>query len=337
MPPIVLCVPNISEGRDGAVIERIVGAARAVSGVALLDVDSGRDTNRTVITLAGEPAAVAEAALSVIGAACELIDMASHQGSHARMGAADVVPFVPVCGVSIDDCVAVACDVAAKAAEAFSLPIYLYGHAATRPKRQKLADIRKGEYEALSVKLTDPDFAPDFGPAVFNAASGATVIGVRDFLLAYNVNLDTADRAVADEVAARLRQTGRVTSDGVRIPGKLQHCQAGGWVVDAYACAQVTMNLPNYRITGLHTAFEAVREEARSLGVGVTGSELIGLAPMEAMLDAGRYFLAQSANSDGGEEELVQAAIEHLSLNDKTPFDPKRKIVEAAVAAAFGE
>ena len=337
MPPIVLCVPNISEGRDQGVIAEIADAARAVAGVALLDVDPGADTNRTVITFAGGPQAVGEAALAVIGAACELIDMSGHQGSHARMGATDVVPFIPVSGVSVDDCVAIARDVAARAAQAFSLPIYLYGHAATRPERKKLADIRRGEYEALEAKLANSGFAPDFGPAVFNAASGATVIGVRDFLLAYNVNLDTTDRAVADEIAARVRQTGRATSDGARIPGKLQHCQAGGWVVDAYGCAQVTMNLPNYRITGLHTAFEAVRAEARSLRADVTGSELIGLAPMEAMLDAGRYFLAQSPDSDASDDERIQAAIEHLGLSDKTPFDPKRKIVEAAVAAAFGQ
>jgi glutamate formiminotransferase / formiminotetrahydrofolate cyclodeaminase len=337
MPPIVLCVPNISEGRDQAIIDQVANAARSVAGVALLDVDPGEDTHRTVITFAGEPSAVAEAAIGVIGKACELIDMSAHHGSHARMGAADVVPFVPVCDVAVEECVALARDVAARAAETFSLPIYLYGHATTRPERKKLSDIRKGEYEALETKLADSNFAPDCGEAVFNAASGATVVGVRDFLLAYNVNLNTTDRTVADEIAARIRQTGRATSDGGRIPGKLQHCQAGGWVVDAYGCAQVTMNLPNYRETGLHTASEAIREEARSLGADVTGSELIGLAPKQAMLDAGRYFLAQSPNSVATEDELIQAAIEHLGLNDKTPFDPKRKIVEAAVAAAFGQ
>ena len=341
MPPIVLCVPNVSEGRDRAVIDRIADAARTVEGVVLLDVDPGADTNRTVITFAGKPSAVGEAAFGVIGAACELIDMSAHHGSHARMGAADVVPFVPICEVNVDDCVALAKAVGDQAADAFGLPIYLYGHAATQPAREKLADIRRGEYEALEAKLADPDFAPDFGPAVFKPAIGATVIGVRDFLLAYNVNLNTTDRAIADEIAARIRQTGRAATDAdgntLRIPGKLAHCQAGGWVVDAYGCAQVTMNLPNYRVTGLHTAFEAVRMEARSLGVDVTGSELIGLAPKQAILDAGGYFLAQSPDSDVSEAGLIQAAIEHLGLNDKTPFDPNRKIVEAAVAAAFGE
>ena len=320
MSATVLCVPNVSEGRDRAVIDRIAGAVSATPGAALLDVDSGADTNRTVITFAGSPQAVADAAFGVIAAAVELIDMAPHTGSHARMGAADVVPFVPVADVTMADCVALARAVGKRAAEELAIPVYLYGHAASRPERVKLADIRRGEYEALEAKLADPDFAPDFGPACFNPRSGATVIGARDFLLAYNVNLNTADVAVAKTVAAAIRES--------RSAGKLPHCQAAGWVVEAFGCAQVTMNLSNHAETGLHTAFEAVRDQARSLGADVTGSELIGLAPKQALLDAGRFYLT----GDADEADLIAAAADSLGLTDKTPFDPALKIVEYRVA-----
>jgi len=320
-------VPNISEGRDQAIISQILDTLRTAPGAALLDVASGEDTNRTVITLAGTPAGVAEAAYGIIGMAAELIDMARHTGSHARMGSADVVPFVPVADITIDECVELARGVAERVAAEVTLPIYLYGYAATHPDRIKLADIRAGEYEGLAAKLQDPAFAPDFGPAEFHAGTGATVIGVRDFLLAYNVNLNTADVAVAKEVAARVRESGRADT-----PGKLAACQAGGWMVDAYRCAQVTMNLPNYAVTGLHTAFDAVRAEARSLGADVSGSELIGLAPKQALLDAGQHALAAQGKGDGAEADVIDAAVQYLGLTDKTSFDPAMKIVELRVA-----
>lgn len=332
MPPTVLCVPNISEGRDQAIINQILDTLRTAPGAALLDVDSGQDTNRTVITLAGTPGGVAEAAYGIIGMAAELIDMARHTGSHARMGSADVVPFIPVADITIDECIQLARGVAERVATEVTLPIYLYGYAATRPDRVKLADIRAGEYEGLAEKFKDPAFAPDFGPAEFHAGTGATVIGVRDFLLAYNVNLDTDDVALAKEIAARIRETGSPDA-----PGKLPACQAGGWVVDAYGCAQVTMNLPNFAVTGLHTAFDAVRAEARSLGADVTGSELIGLAPKQALLDAGRHALAVQGKAHAADTDTIDAAIDYLGLTDKTPFDPAMKIVEFRVADMLGD
>ena len=321
MPPIVLCVPNISEGRDQAVIKQITSTVVASPGAALLDVDSGDDTNRTVITFAGSPEAVADAAWGVIGMACELIDMTGHQGAHPRFGAADVVPFVPVSDVTVDECVELARALGKRAAEEFTLPVYLYGHAATKPERTQLSDIRAGEYEGLAEKLKDPAFAPDFGPAKPNAMSGATAIGVRDFLLAYNVNLETTDVDAAKTIASRIRQ-----------PDALAACQADGWVVDAYGCAQVTMNLPDYATTGLHDAFEAVRAEAETLGVGVSGSELVGLAPMQALVDAGTFYFDRAGQSAVDDAAAIAAAAEHLGLADKTPFDPQQKIVEYRVA-----
>jgi len=324
MPPIVLCIPNVSEGRDRAVIGQIAGAVTATPGAALLDVAAGADTHRAVITFAGDPDAVIDAAFGVVGVASELIDMTRHTGTHPRMGAADVVPLVPVSDISVDACVALAKDLAQRIAEEFTIPVYLYGDAAFRPERVKLADIRRGEYEALPEKLADPAFAPDFGPARFIAACGATAVGVRDFMLAYNVNLDTTDVEIAKAIATRVRETGK--------PGLLKACQAAGWVVDAYGCAQVTMNLHAYRVTGLHTAFEAVRAEAEALGAGVTGSELVGLAPKQALLDAGRFYVDHA----GDDATLIDAAISALGLDDKAPFDPAGRIVEYRVADALG-
>ena len=350
MPPIVLCAANISQGRDQAVISRIAGAVKAVPDAAVLDVDSGEDTNRTVITFAGPPNAVADAAFGVIAAAIELIDMAAHTGSHARMGAADVCPFIPVADVTIERCVDLAKDVGRRVAAELVVPVYLYGYAATRPERVKLSDIRRGEYEGLAARLADPAFRPDFGPARFIPKSGATAIGVRPFLLAYNVNLNTPDVAVANEIAARIRQSGRIQRDDrgeavtdkaghpVRIAGELPHCQAGGWAVEAYGCAQVTMNLPNFSVTGLHTAYEAVRRAAVDLGTDVTGSELVGLTPRQALLDAGRFYLEQQGQRTGiPEADLVATAVRCLGLTDKTPFDPDEKIIERRVADLLGE
>ena len=321
MPPTVLCVPNVSEGRDQAIIKQITSTVLASPGAALLDVDSGEDTNRTVITFAGTPEAVADAAWGVIGMACELIDMTGHKGTHPRFGAADVVPFVPIADVTVEQCVELAQALGQRAAEEFTLPVYLYGYAATRPERAKLSNIRAGEYEGLVEKLNDPAFAPDFGPTKLNAKSGATLIGVRDFLLAYNVNLETTDVAIARQIAGTVRQ-----------PDTLAACQARGWAVEAYGCAQVTMNLPNYTATGLHDAFEAVRAEAEGLGVGVSGSELIGLAPKQALVDAGTFYLDRAGQSPTDDSAAIAAASEHLGLADKGPLDAEQKIVEYRVA-----
>lgn len=321
MPPIVLCVPNISEGRDQAVIKQITSTILATPGAALLDVDSSDQANRTVITLAGAPEAVADAARGVIGMACELIDMTGHQGAHPRFGAADVVPFVPLADVTVDECVELARALGKRAAEEFTLPVYLYGHAATGPQRVKLSDIRAGEYEGLAEKLQDPAFAPDFGPAKPNARSGATAIGVRDFLLDYSVNLETTDVEVAKAIASSVCQ-------GDTLPA----CQARGGIVDAYGCAQVTMSLPDFAATGLHDAFETVRAEADAVDVGVSGSELIGLAPKQALVDAGTFYLNRAGQSASDDTGVIAAAVENLGLADKTPFDPALKIVECRVA-----
>ncbi|MHC4561881.1 MAG: glutamate formimidoyltransferase [Planctomycetota bacterium] len=341
MGETLLCIPNFSEGRHQGVIGQITDTIEHSDGIMLLDVDPGQDTNRTVVTFGGPPDAVGDAAFQAIAKAAELIDMSTHTGNHARMGATDVCPFVPISGVTVEQCVRLAQRLGRRVGDELGIPVYLYGYAASRPERKVLADIRTGEYEALSEKMRNPDFAPDFGPPEFNARSGATVIGVRDLLLAYNVNLDTPDVQIAKQIAMTIRHTGRVERDDsgeivrdevgqpLRIPGKLKACQAAGWFVKAYGCAQVTINLPDYAVTGLHTAFEAVRQEAEALGASVTGSELVGLAPKQAIVDAGRFYLAkQGAETSAGETEIIQAAIDALGLNDKAPFDPNEKIVE---------
>ena len=333
MRKAVECVPNFSEGRDANLINQIADEIRATKGAMLLDVDPGKDTNRTVMTFAGEPATVGEAAFRAIRSAAELIDMRQHQGTHPRMGATDVCPLIPVAGVSAEECVPIAKALAERVGRELRIPVYLYGYAATKLERTKLSDIRAGEYEALPEKLKDPRFKPDFGPAEFNARSGATVIGVRDFLLAYNINLNTREVAAAREIAMNIRETGRLARDGngrrVRAPGKLKYCQAMGWYVPEYGCTQVTTNLHNYKVTGLHTVFEAVREEAAVIGVRVTGSELIGLAPKQAILDAGKFYLTkQSRDTNVAEETIIDAAIRSLGLNDTAPFEPTEKIIE---------
>jgi len=341
MQKIMECVPNFSEGRDASVIGQITSEIGSVEGVKLLDVSSGKDTHRTVVTFAGTPDAVVEAAFRVIRSAGRLINMAVHHGAHPRMGATDVCPFIPVSGITMEECVEHAKRLAARVGDELGIPVYLYGRAATRPDRRKLPDIRAGEYESLPEKMKRPDFQPDFGPSVFNPAAGATVIGVRDFMLAYNVNLNTADAKLAKEIAMTLRESGRAKKDrkgkivrdesgnAVQIPGKLAFCQAGGWFMDAFGYAQVTMNLHNYRVTGLHTAFDAVCSEAAGLGLRVTGSELIGLAPLQAVLDAGEHYLRKQRKNVGiPEADIVRAAVHSLGLNETSPFNPEERIIE---------
>jgi glutamate formiminotransferase / formiminotetrahydrofolate cyclodeaminase len=344
MAGLVECVPNFSEGRDRAVLDAITREIEGVEGVRLLDVDPGADTNRTVVTFVGTPAGVAEAAFRSIRSASERIDMSKHKGAHPRMGATDVCPFVPVSGVTMDECAEIARRVGERVGRELEIPIYLYEHAATRPDRRSLADIRVGEYEGLEAKLKNPDWKPDFGPAKFNPRAGATVIGAREFLIAYNVNLNTRDKKLANEIALNIRETGRIArgADGlpmvdekgqqVRAPGLLKAVRAVGWTIEEYGCAQVSINLLNYHVTPVHAAFEACVVEAAKLGLRVTGSELVGLIPLEAIRMAGRYYLARQGKSTGvPEAELVHVAVQSLGLSAISPFDPEKKIIEYQV------
>jgi len=344
MAGLVECVPNFSEGRDRGILDAIGRSIEGVGGVRLLDVDPGADTNRTVVTFVGSPDGVAEAAFRAIRCASERIDMTKHKGAHPRMGATDVCPFVPVSGVTMEDCAAIARRVGERVGRELSIPVYLYEHAAMQPDRRSLADIRVGEYEGLEAKLKDPRWKPDFGPAVFHARAGATVIGAREFLIAYNVNLNTRDKKLANEIALNIREAGRIARgpDGqpktdekgqpVRTTGMLKAVRAVGWTIEEYGCAQISINLLNYHITPVHAAFEACVQEAAKLGLRVTGSELVGLIPLEAVRMAGRYYLARQGKSTGvPESELVHIAAKSLGLNDISPFDPEKKIIEYTV------
>jgi len=334
---IVECVPNISEGRRPEIYNEVAEAAAAVAGVKLLDVDPGIETNRTVITFVGEPDAVIEGAFQLVMAARRLIDMRDHHGAHGRMGAVDVCPFVPVAGVTMDDCVEFANRLGKRVGEELSLPVFLYEFAATRPERRSLANIRKGEYEALPTKLEDPDFAPDYGPADFVPEFGAMVIGARKFLVAYNVNLNVTDKRWANRVAFDVRENGRMVAgpDGKKVqqPGRLKAVRGLGWYIPEYGCAQVSMNLIDLDVTPVHTAFEACAESARERGLRVTGSELVGLIPRGSILDAGRYYLARMSRSRGvPESDIVHAAAISLGLSEVSKFDPKEKIIEDILA-----
>jgi len=341
--PLVECVPNFSEGRDAEVISAIADAVSGVSGVTLLDVDSGADFHRTVITMVGPPQAILEAALASTSVALDSIDMRRHSGEHARMGAVDVVPFIPIRGVTMQDCVRLAEMFGEIAAERFGIPIYLYAEAARTPSRQRLPDIRRGEYEGLEQKLTDPEWAPDFGPADFNARSGATATGARSLLIAYNVNLDTDDKSAANRIAGKLRTSGVfrrneegakiVGADGVaeRVPGRFDALQAAGWMFDE-STAQVSMNLLDHAATGMHTVTEAIREEAEKIGLSVTAGELVGLVPLDALLAAGRFYHAEADSAS--EADLVQAAISGLELDRLGPFDAGARVIEWAAEGA---
>ncbi|MCU0230268.1 MAG: glutamate formimidoyltransferase [Acidobacteria bacterium] len=343
---VIECVPNISEGRDRAVLEAVAAAVREVPGVELLDVDPGADTNRTVFTFVGAPEAVGEAAFRLAASATRLIDMRCHRGAHARIGAVDVVPFVPVGGgATMDDCVALARAVGRRIAEELEVPVYLYERAATRPQRQSLAEIRKGEYEGLAAKLADPEWAPDFGRAAFNPRSGATVVGARPFLIAYNVDLNTEDRKLAHDIALEIREQGRKARgpDGkilkdsagheVMKPGRLPAVRAVGWTIPEFGRAQVSINLLDFGVTPPHVAFDTVREEARARGLRVTGSELVGLIPLDALLAAGRHYLtAQGRTPAAPEPDLVRAARLSLGLDDVKPFDPSSAVIEYRMA-----
>jgi glutamate formiminotransferase/formiminotetrahydrofolate cyclodeaminase len=341
---LVECVPNFSEGRNEKVINTITDAIKSVAGVSLLDVDPGFSTNRTVVTFVGEPDAAVEAAFHAIAVAAQLIDMRKHKGEHPRMGATDVCPFVPVSGVTMEECAQLAEKLAKRVGEELKIPVYLYANAAKHEDRRSLADIRKGEYEALPAKMKDASFKPDFGPAEFNERSGATVIGARPFLIAYNVNLNTKSKKLANEIALNIREAGRAKknpdgttmkdADGkpVKQPGVLKECRAVGWYVDEYERAQVSINLVNYHVTSLHQAFDQSCIEAEKLGLRVTGSEIVGLVPLEPMLMAGTHYLKRQGRSTGvSEQELITAAVQSLGLADLTPFDRNQKIIEYKV------
>ncbi|MFH1862763.1 MAG: glutamate formimidoyltransferase [bacterium] len=341
MDKIVECVPNFSEGRNQQTIERIAAAIRNTKDAILLNVDPDADYNRTVYTFVGTPDGVLQAALNAFEAGAQTIDMAVHKGEHPRMGAADVVPFIPIRGVTMDDCIIISEKFGAAIAQQYNLPVFLYEDAARAPERQNLANIRKGQYEALPEKLRDPNWQPDFGAAMFNPRLGATVTGARFFLIAYNVNIKDADPAKAHEIALRIRESGRPKTgpDGkplkdeqgkkIIVPGRLKAVKAMGVPLEEKKISQVSMNLVNYMITPPHIAFEAVKEEAATLNVEVTGSEIVGLTPLEPLLLAGKFYRqADHLSPDASEAELVGAAIEGLGLSDLYIFDPKKKVIE---------
>jgi glutamate formiminotransferase/formiminotetrahydrofolate cyclodeaminase len=343
---LVECVPNFSEGRDRGVIDAIAAAISSVAGATLLDVDPGAATNRTVVTVAGPPESVVEAAFQAIRRAAELIDMRKHQGAHPRQGATDVCPFVPISGISVEECVALAQALGKRVGDELGIPVYLYEHAATRPERRSLAEIRVGEYEALEGKLARPEWKPDYGPAVFNARAGATVIGVRPFLIAYNINLNCPDDRLAKEIGLSIREKGRAERDDAgekrrtasgelqRVPG-LPCCRATGWFIAEYGRAQVTMNLTDYHVTPIQTAFDRVDELARAHGARITGSEIVGLVPKQALLLAGRHYLRKQKRSTGvSDRQLIEIASLSLGLDDVAPFDPRQKVIEHRVAEA---
>jgi glutamate formiminotransferase/formiminotetrahydrofolate cyclodeaminase len=327
MKRLVECVPNFSEGRDRETIDAIADAIRKVPGCTLLDVDPGRSTNRTVYTFVGAPDAVVDGALAAARVAHARIDMRQHRGEHARMGALDVCPFVPVSGVTMEDCVACAVEFGRRAAEELGIPVYLYEKAATLEHRRTLSQIRAGEYEGLAEKIVRPEWIPDFGPATFHAAWGATVTGARHFLIAYNVNL-LSTKEQAHRIALDLREQGR----GPGQPGRLRAVKAVGWWVEEYQMAQVSMNLDDFTVTPPHVAFEAVAEEARALKLGVTGSEIVGLVPRQAMLMAADHYMAAEGLFLVDERQKIRLASNRLGLSTVAPFVPEKRVIEYMVA-----
>jgi len=341
--PIVECVPNFSEGRDANVIEAIANAIRSVEGVSLLDVDPGAATNRTVMTMVGAPQAVVEAAFQAISTAADLIDMSQHTGAHPRMGATDVCPFVPVSGIDMAECAQLAQQLGERVGSELGIPIYLYESAASRPERQNLAEVRAGEYEGLASRPGNPDWTPDYGPDTFNAKSGATAIGARPFLIAYNINLNTRNTKKAMKIAALVREKGIIRREkgeivrdaegnAVRDPGLFKCVKGIGWYIEEYGRCQVSLNLTNFEVSPMHEVLEATRRVALEEGVIVTGSELVGLVPKAAMTRAGRYYLGkENANPGVSERDLVDTAIHSMGLRDVGDFAPKARVIEYAI------
>ncbi len=344
MPALIECVPNFSEGRDPEIIRQITSVVEGVEGATLLHVDPGKATNRTVVTIAGAPEAVCEAAFRAMAKAAELVDMRHHTGEHPRMGATDVCPLVPISGITMEETAAFARELAERVGKELGIPVYLYEAAQPNAAKRNLSVIRAGEYEGLAAKQADPAWKPDFGPVAFNPRSGATAIGARDFLVAYNVNLNTTSTRRANAIAFDVREAGRPAREGdpltgkaivdaegrpVMIPGTLKAVKAIGWYIAEYDLAQVSMNLVDINVTPLHVAFDEVVRAAEARGIRVTGSELVGLVPLQTMLDAGRYFLRKQQRSLGvSEQELIRTAIRSLGLNELVPFEPEERIIE---------
>jgi len=352
MNRLIECVPNFSEGRDPKKIDKIVAQMAKVTGITILDVDPGPDTNRTVVTIVGDPESVEEAAFQGIKCASEILDMRQHTGTHPRMGSTDVCPFIPISNVSVEECIQISKRVGGRVGNELNIPIYLYEKSAQKPEREKLPAIRKGEYEGLAEKLLDDEWAPDYGPKKVHEKAGATVIGCREFLIAYNINLNTKDHRLATDIAFELREAGRSKripnpnsknlldgdivrhDDGspVKIPGMFKDVKGIGWYVDSFNRAQISINFNNYKKSTLHDVFDAACLLAEQRGVRVTGSELVGLIPLEAMLMAGKHYLKKQNRSMGvPTNDIIECAVQSLGLNDVTPFIPNEKIIDYAV------
>lgn len=350
MKKLIECVPNFSEGVDMQIIKQITDQIESVEGVSLLDVDPGAATNRTVVTMVGTPDEVIEAAFLAVKKASEIIDMRKHKGEHPRMGATDVCPLIPVANISMEETVEYARKLAERIGNELDISVYCYENAALKPERRNLATCRSGEYEGLAEKFTKPEWKPDFGPAKLNAKAGATAVGARDFLVAFNVNLNTTSTRRANSIAFDVRERGRVKREGnpitgkivkdengnpVHTPGSLKAVKAIGWFIEEYGVAQISMNLTNVSITPVHIAFDEVCRKADARGIRVTGSELVGLIPLKAMIEAGKYFLTKQLRSLGVDEaELIKIAIKSMGLDELKPFVPEEKIIEYKMAAA---
>lgn len=347
---LIECVPNFSEGNNMEVIRQITHEIESVSGVRLLDVDPGKATNRTVVTFVGAPEEVMEAAFRAIRKASEIIDMSQHRGEHPRFGATDVCPFVPVSGVTMDEAAEYARQLAKRVGDEIQIPVYCYEYAAFEERRRNLANVRSGEYEGLPKKLSSPEWKPDFGPATFVPHTGAIAIGARNFLVAYNINLNTTSVRRANSIAFDIREAGRVVREGdpitgpivkgedgepLRIPGTLKKTKAIGWFIEEYGIAQISINLTDITVTPIHVAFEEASKKAAERGMRVTGSELVGLVPLEALLAAGRFYLKKQKRSVGiPEREIIKIAVKSLGLDDLKPFNPEEKIIEYILASA---
>lgn len=341
---LIECVPNFSEGRDLNIIKQITNEIESVEGVRLIDVDPGHATNRTVVTMVGTPDEVIEAAFRAVKKAAELIDMSKHKGAHPRFGATDVCPLVPVANITMEETVEYARKLGKRIGDELGIGVYAYEFAAFEEKRRNLANCRAGEYEGLPKRLKDPAWKPDFGPAEFNPKAGVTAVGARNFLIAYNINLNTTSTRRANAVAFDIRERGRVKREGnsitgkkvldqhgneVWIPGSLKACKAIGWFIDEYGVAQISINLTDITVTPVHIAFEETVKKAQERGLRVTGSELVGVIPLQAMLDAGRYFLRKQNRSTGiSDSEIIKIAVKSMGLDELYPFDPKKKIIE---------
>jgi len=342
---LIECVPNISEGRNKEIINQIINPIKSNNALHLLDVDSGADTNRTVITFIGSPLNVIEGAFELIKSASNLIDMSKHKGEHPRMGATDVCPLIPIKNVSLKECIKYSKILAKKVANELKIPVYLYEHSALFETRKNLANIRQGEYEGMFDKIKEKKWCPDFGKPEHNKKSGVTAIGVRDFLIAYNINLNTFDKKIATDIALDIREAGRAKRDAnnkiirdkkgniLKKPGKLKYCKAVGWYIDEYKQAQVSINLTNYKKTSIHKTFEEVRRQARKRGIRVTGSEIVGLLPKDALIKTGKYYLKKQGKTTGiPESDILDIAIQSLGLSDIENFNVYEKIIEYKIS-----